>query len=508
MHSRHAILAVLWLTLTDPGARGAETLLNAPATDSPFTLVAIGDTGTLTQALFDNALGVAKEIQKAKSGQRALVFLGDNFYEYGLSKDPIRVRERRFRVLYEDLFGGAMKALAQDGCAKEAGGSGGTDCPAGPITYVHAVAGNHDYYSGALSLAGVSVIPTGFSNQGNEYCRVRGLLTAEEKKEIEAQNAAPEAPPAAAQGAPAKPVKPTRPWHWRYHYYLPQEEYWPLEPGQAGSPEIHAIFFDSAFLVRAAENCGERKLTCPAAAPADEIAPDNPLSCVRAQAALCRLQEQIEGEKDHPNMRWSVFLAHHPFWSVGAHGGYAWNVVDGEATWSNQCSKAVDPQGWFKNTQFDPEDECSRGWSWYVDQIAAFMKKKHRPFDLAITGHDHSLQLLQPGDKDAAALTRLQIVAGSGCKPSVVRGPGPRKHPSPELERVYTAATANQGVSRPGFVALRFYPDRIHIQFFDAWRALPAASMAPVEEVKAWGTRSCFVLKESGGLDPQAECQW
>src|SRR5262245_50103648 len=105
------------------------------ATPVPFTLVAIGDTGKVTQELYDNAQGVTREVQRAPAGHRALVFLGDNFYEYGLSREPLKVRERRFRAIYEDLFGAAMKTLAQDGCARQPG-AGGADCPAGPVNYV------------------------------------------------------------------------------------------------------------------------------------------------------------------------------------------------------------------------------------------------------------------------------------------------------------------------------------------------------------------------------------
>jgi hypothetical protein len=331
-------------------------------------------------------------------------------------------------------------------------------------------------------------------------------LTALEAAEIESTKSAPEAPPA-AQSAPPKPSKAPRRWPWRYHYYLPQDEYWPLDPAKPDGPSIHAIFFDSAFIVRAAENCGERKLTCAAAVPTDENAPEDPLACARAQAALCRLKEELDSEKHRPGVTWRIFMAHHPFWTVGEHGGYDWSAVDGEAAWSNQCSKGVDPQGWFKNTQFDPEDECSTGWQWYLNQIKALMKDR-KPFDLALMGHDHSLQLIVPGEKDDAALAKLQIVSGAGCESTLVRGPGPRTHPAPSLERVYTAATTRQGVSRTGFVALRFYSDRIHVQFFDGWRALPAVSMAPRDEAKSWEGKSCFVVREGGVLDTGAECRW
>jgi hypothetical protein len=508
MLSRVRCVPCLFLLLLPPfvpDTRAAGMLPAPSSTESPFTLVAIGDTGALTQELYDNAAGVTREIQKGKPGQRALVFLGDNFYEYGLSKDPIRVRERRFKTLYEDLFGAVMKTLAQDGCEK--GAASGADCPAGAVNYVHAVAGNHDYYSGALALAGVNVLPTGFSTEGNEYCRIRGLLTAQESEDLQKKNAGgPEAPP--AKGAAArleKAIQPKRLWHWRYHFDLPRHEYWPLDPAQPGGPEIHVVFFDSAALVRAAENCGQRKLRCPGE-PVDEDNPEDPLSCVRAQAALCRLKEHLDSEKEHPEVRWRVFVAHHPFWTVGAHGGYAWSAIDGEAAWTNQCSKAVDPQGWFKNTQFDPEDECSHGWKWYLEQLGTLMKGRP-PFDIALAGHDHSLQLLQPAAKEAA-LARVQIVSGAGSKASVVRGPGTRRIPAPLLEHVYTASAGRQGESKTGFAALRFHPDRVEVQFFDGWRAIPAASMAPAEEAKGWAGRSCFVLTAADGLDLARECQW
>jgi hypothetical protein len=474
------------------------------ASENPFTLVAIGDTGSVTQDLYDNAVGVAREIQKGKPRQRALVFLGDNFYEYGLSKNPINIRERRYRAIYEDLFGAVMRTLAQDGCADGAAG----ECPAGTVNYVHAVAGNHDYYSGALALAGVNVLPTGFSTEGNEYCRIRGLLTPEETAELAKKNViGPSAPPSRGAAAnPSTPAKPSRPWHWRYHFDLPQHEYWPLDPEKPGGPEIHVVFFDSASLVRAAENCGQRKLKCPGV-PVDEDNPEDPLSCVRAEAALCRLQEHLDSEKEHSDVRWRVFVAHHPFWTVGAHGGYAWSAIDGEAVWTNLCSKSVDPQGWFKNTQFDPEDACSHGWKWYLDQLAVVMKGRP-PFDLAIAGHDHSLQLIQPGGREPSPLARVQVVSGAGCKSAVVRGPGTRQKPLPALDRVYTASAGGEGESKTGFASLRFYPERVELQFFSGWRAIPARAMASADEAAQWEGRSCFVVTRAGSLDPGAECQW
>jgi len=474
-----------------------------PKPETPFTLVAIGDTGKLNQQLYDNAVGVTREVEKGAPGQRALVFLGDNFYEYGLSRDPIQIREKRYRAIYEDLFGAAMRVLVRDGCPKDTATSSGSDCAAGAVNFVHAVAGNHDYYSGALSLAGVNVLPTGFSTEGNEYCRARGLLTPEERQAIE-NDASPQAPP--SQATPAKPVQTSRPWRWRYHFDLPHHEYWPIDPARPDGPEIHVVFFDSAAIVRAAENCGRRKLQCPGA-PVDEDDPENPLSCVRAQAALCRLQEHLDSEKDRPAVRWRVFVAHHPFWTVGAHGGYIWSAVEGEAVWTDQCSKAVDPQGWFKNMQFDPEDECSPGWAWYIDQLRTILKDR-APFDLALMGHDHSLQLIQPGDKDALALARLQIVSGAGAKRSVVRGPGPRLNKSPRLERVYTASTEKEGESRSGFAAVRFYADRMQIQFFDGWKTIPAAHMAAAAEAREWEGKDCFLVGGSGAIDPSAECRW
>ena len=493
------------LGLLSPGIAGED----APAPRTPegeagFTLSAIGDTGSLTQELYDNAVGVTREIERAGRGQRALMFLGDNFYTYGLSRDPIPVREKRYRAIYEDLFGSAMRTLSQDACAKDESGTTSADCPAGPVNYVHAVAGNHDYYSGALSFAGLSVLPTGFSTEGNEYCRVRGRLTVAERDALEAKSRAPLAPP--PEGTPAKPAKPEDSWDWRYHFDLPQHEYWPIDPNQPDSPEIHVVFFDSALLVRAAENCGNRPLQCPGPS-VDEDDPDNPLACARAHAALCRLKEHLDSEKSHPRVRWRVFVAHHPFWTVGAHGGYLWSAVEGEAVWSNQCLKAVDPQGWFKNTQFDPEDECSHGWKWYVDHITQLMKGRP-PFDFVLAGHDHSLQLIQPAEKDTAVLARLQIVSGAGAKTSVVRGPGPRLSPRPRLEHVFTAATRRQSESRHGYVALRFYADRAQVQFFEGWKALPASAMAQTAETKAWEGKSCFPIGANGLIDPAADCQW
>src|SRR5688572_9446770 len=139
---RWAVVLLVFAALTGSLSTRSSSGQSSPAassSESPFTLVAIGDSGLLTQDLFDNAMGVTEVIRAAKAGQRALHFLGDNFYTYGLSRDPINVRERRYRVLYDDLFGDAMATLVKDGCPKESSGAGDS-CPAGPVNYVHAVA--------------------------------------------------------------------------------------------------------------------------------------------------------------------------------------------------------------------------------------------------------------------------------------------------------------------------------------------------------------------------------
>lgn len=359
----------------------------------------------------------------------------------------------------------------------------------------------HDYYSGALAVGGINVLPTGFSTEGNEYCRARGMLTPEETAAI-AKATAPR-PPGTEQ-APIYTLQEKRPWHWRYHFGLPRDEYWPMDPSKPGGPEIHIVFFDSAALVRAAENCAGRPVQCP---PAAAAAADDPLSCMRALESLCRLRALLDSEKTHPSIAWRVFVAHHPFWTVGAHGGYSWSAVEGEAEWHDRCSKAVDPQSWFLNTQFDPEDECSRGWRWYVEQLTKIMKGRP-PFDVALMGHDHSLQLIQPSDTRATALARIEIVSGAGSRTSVVRGPGPRLARRPHLERVYTAATTSQGRSRAGFVALRFHVDKAEVQFFEGAERLPAQAMAPPREAPVWEGKSCFVVDRAGTIDPAAPCDW
>ena len=63
------------------------------------------------------------------------------------------------------------------------------------------------------------------------------------------------------------------------------------------------------------------------------------------------------------------------------------------------------------------------------------------------------------------------------------------------------------GLALAGYLP-QIHPDRIQIQFFTGWKAIPTVNMAPADEAKTWAGKSCFVIDPNGVLDPSAECQW
>jgi hypothetical protein len=471
------------------------------AQDQPFTMIAVGDAGLLSQELYNNAIGVNREVLRAKPERRAMVLLGDNFYPRGLSTYTQPAREARYQQVY-GLFEPAIEALRSDACQTERARRGETqgDCTETGTSYFHAVTGNHDYYSGGLAAGGLDVASFGFSVDGNEYAALRGTLTPDRLAEVKNS----EMERTAAGGKAEK--KPQNSWGWRYHFGLPGDEYWPIDPASPASGEIHAIFFDSAAFVRSAENCNWQWSpttgnACQGIGTGRNM-PQGPLSCEQARCVLHTFEEILDSEKGR-EVKWRVLVAHHPIATVGEHGGYTWSAAEGRVVLDRLCSKDEHPDHWLKNTMLEPVDRCSRGWEWYVEQLARVLKEKNKRFDLALTGHDHSLQLLLADDTSPV---RFEVVSGAATKRSVVRAPGPATPREKGFTHAYTAprrwtdgrAEMDAG-SRSGFARI----DELRVRFFEGWRAISPVQMGlPAKEGAP--TARCFVITREG-LVPQAQ---
>jgi hypothetical protein len=166
-------MSVTLLASSTLAARGAE----APSvTPHSFTILAIGDAGEANLDLFRNALGINKATSDKDHGDRsALLFLGDNFYQHGLADESPSARERLFHDIYGRWFESSFASLGQKKGERttepslQAGGSAAAPGTQRGQPRVHAIAGNHDYYSKEASKEILGALPLGFTTAGNEY---------------------------------------------------------------------------------------------------------------------------------------------------------------------------------------------------------------------------------------------------------------------------------------------------------------------------------------------------
>lgn len=294
---------------------------------------------------------------------------------------------------------------------------------------VHAIAGNHDYYA-RLAL---------------DKSVFLGLVTIEEgpigltDKGNKREAAIPD---------------------WTYYYGMPANAFYPLSPNPADSVQL--IFFDSAILLRT--------------------------DTLSWRPALDSLQTLLAMTKGRPGIAWRILCAHHPFYSVGEHGGYSeWNDEDNKVEYLTACDKDSNAIGWLKNW-VDPEDLCAAKYKQYIDSVNAVIGRSEAHVHVMLSGHEHSLQLLYYPEKNTACpeCPKVQIVSGAGAKPERV------KFPSPPTE--FTSAQtkpAEKGLTAAGFVQLRFEEDRLRVVFFDARNG---------ERLDMGGGRREFWINQSGAL--------
>jgi hypothetical protein len=375
----------------------------------PFTLVAIGDAGEKTKELRANGTLLTKMYSGQHDGGRpdVLIFLGDNFYDTGLNV-PVDDVEGKVSTML-DPFRAPLLGLGRRN--------------------VHAVAGNHDYYSrhaieasGLFGLISIQEGPVGVSDKGNER-----------EKAIE---------------------------YWTYHYRFPGEAIYDTTPGENDSVQL--IFFDSARLLR----------TLPGS----------------WKPALDSLETLLRIKAERIGIRWRILCLHHPFVSLGEHGGYTvWNDETNSVEYLTACDKDSNAVSWLKNF-IDPEDLCAERYRQYVDSVRAVIDRSGARVQVVLSGHDHSLQFLySSGSSTCPECPNLQIISGAGSKTARVRGPRPEKNE-------FTASSHDkrrEGSSLAGFVQLKFIDDRIRVVFYDAQK---------VDPIDMGGGRKEFWIAEDGGL--------
>lgn len=271
--------------------------------------------------------------------------------------------------------------------------------------HVHALAGNHDYYA--------------------RYAIERSVLLGLVKIE--------EAPTGLSDRGNRREalIK-----EWTYHYGMPGDAVYPLAAGSADS--VQFLFYDSALPMRTPPRLW--------------------------RPALDSLRRLLVRERNRPHIIWRVFCAHHPFASAGEHAGYSlWDDETNTVEYLTSCDRDSNALGWLENS-FDPEDLCTERYQAYIDSVRSVIRSAGVRIQLALSAHEHSLQLLNLPRSDAEdPFPAVQVISGAGAQVSRVH--------FPQAPAIYTStrtSPSEKGVSFPGFVQLRFSADRLRIVFYNS----------------------------------------
>ncbi len=399
---RRSLFVLLLFACT--GCSQNETLHEARRT---LTVVALGDAGEEGSILRANAHLVNDMYSGRHDGgiPDVLLFLGDNFYPIGLNvpKDEVESLVQNILGPFRPTFEG----LGQSN--------------------VHAIAGNHDYYtrnaidkSIVFGLIRVTAGPVGLSDRGNRRSRAIG-------------------------------------W-WTYHAGMPSEAVYPVGPDAQDS--VQFIFYDSALPLR----------TEPAA----------------WHPGLDSLRRLLTRSATRTGIVWRVLCQHHPWFSVGMHGGYSlWDDESENVTFLSNCNKDSNAVQWFLNS-VDPQDLCAEKYQAQLDSLRSVIRASGARIHFTLTGHDHSLQLLSYPDResDCPECPTLHIISGAGAKPGIVKLPAP--------PREFTSSQpAQQGRSHAGFAHLQFSPETVRVVFFSALQG---------EMIDMGGGTKEFFIDRSGRL--------
>ncbi len=213
---------------------------------------------------------------------------------------------------------------------------------------------------------------------------------------------------------------------WTYHGHYPSSVVYPTNDGTSDSVQI--VFMDTGILLRT-----------------------RPETWVPVMDSLRRL---LAASTTRGGIRWHVLCTHHPFVSYGEHGGYTqWNEDDSTVSYMTGCDRDTNGFRYVRNW-LDPEDLCTDRYHAYIDSVESILTSAGIPFQLQLSAHDQSLQLIDRNSQ--TAIPRIQIISGCGSGAGLAKiGP-------------YTAARkATEGVSDAGFVQLRWQEGSILVTFFN-----------------------------------------
>lgn len=269
---------------------------------------------------------------------------------------------------------------------------------------VHAIPGNHDYY--ARSIIDKSLL--------------FGLITIE-------------AGPSGITDRGNERAKALE--SWTYYYKMPATKSYPIVSGATDS--VQFIFYDSALPLKT------------------DLATWKP--------ALDSLRQLLRASSLRNGIVWRVLALHHPWYSVGEHGGWSlWDDVENRVVYLPNCDKDSNVVHWFIN-EVDPQDLCAKKYQQMLDSIKSVIRGSGAKIHLTLAGHEHNLQLLSYPNRESecANCPTVHVISGAGGKSTIV------KFPSPPNEFT-SSQPKKKGEPITGFAQLRFESERMRVVFFSS----------------------------------------
>ncbi len=210
------------------------------------------------------------------------------------------------------------------------------------------------------------------------------------------------------------------------------------------------------------------------------------------QPALARLQQLLDEHKNDAHVKWRLLFVHHPFHSLGPHGGYKhWDEDNETVAYLNPCSKDSNAADYVLNL-LDPEDTCAPKYQAYVRAVQTAIAASGVTVQAVIAGHEHVLQLIyRPQENNGSP--RLHVGSGAGAKVSRVKAANPAAHEFTWWQRFEREDNVKQkGRSKHGFVRFDLKGDFLELRFFDGkdGSVLPAGDGKSVFVIHCDGSMS------------------
>ncbi len=213
---------------------------------------------------------------------------------------------------------------------------------------------------------------------------------------------------------------------WTYHAHFPASMIVPTNA--TANDSVQFIFVDSGILLRT------------------RVETWTPI--------LDSLRHLLADAHRRTSVRWHVLCVHHPFVSYGEHAGYAyWDEEDSTVHSMTGCDKDTNAFR-FVHNWLDPEDLCTDRYRAYVDSLESIIAASGVNFQLQLSAHDESLQLIDRNPLHGNP--RVQVISGCGSVAAHAK-----------IGRFTASRKENRGISDAGLVQLRWSEDGIMVTFYN-----------------------------------------